>query len=469
MKAKIHIWQILLLLAIVGAACWYFVAGRLPQSKIRNVVLISIDTCRADYLSCYGYERKTTPNIDAIAAKSILFETVVSPVPMTLPAHSSLMTGTIPPYHGVRLNNRDRLEDSNVTLAEIFKDNGIATGAVISAFVLNRYFGINQGFDDYIDEIEKTKKTAHNGRTGIKTSELAIKWLSEHKNEPFFFFLHYFDPHLPYIPPEPFATEFADNLYAGEIAYTDYCIGLVIEQLKELGLYDSTLIIITGDHGEGLKEHSETEHGFFIYDCTIKVPLIIKVPGRAKGKRVSEVVGLIDLAPTICSIMGITVTSEMHGEDLSGFFTKKDKTAKDQRYLYCESFIPRNYGCAPLLGVVNGHWKYIQAPKEELYDLNKDPGETENLINRFPKRARLLQSHLGLILQYHTRSDKQASNFKLDAESMKRLESLGYVGSSDIHKVFKFDKNKEDPKDLIHIRYGQESFTLKDLTLFLAR
>ena len=269
---------ILLSLAIVGAlALWFLYKSDDAPQKIRNVLLISIDTCRADHLSCYGYKSQITPNIDAVAAEGILFENVIAPIPQTLPSHSSMLTGTIPPYHRVRENVGYLADESNVTLAEILSDAGFATGAAISAFVLDSQFGINQGFDDYFDRFEKPLEDDQVlERPGGETTDVAIEWLEKNKDKRFFFFLHYYDPHTKYEPPEPFASQYASNPYAGEIAYTDHCIRQVLDKLKELGLYDSTLVIITSDHGEMLGEHGELTHMYFIYQGAIKVPLIIK-------------------------------------------------------------------------------------------------------------------------------------------------------------------------------------------------
>ncbi len=274
-----HPLLVLALVVVIGLG-WFLLKSSFFPKEIRNVVLISIDTCRADYLSCYGYSRKTTPNIDAVAAEAVLFNHAVAPVPLTLPSHGSMLTGTIPPYHGVHHNIDYRLDESNVTLAEILKQNGFTTGAVISSFVLNAQFGFAQGFDTYNDHFVQPMSSFYgNERRADEASRVAEQWLAEHQDEPFFLFLHYYDPHDAYRPPEPFAATFKDNLYAGEIAYVDHCINQVIEKLKKLGLYDSTLIIITSDHGEGLDEHFEKTHGYFNYHSTMRVPLIIKVPG----------------------------------------------------------------------------------------------------------------------------------------------------------------------------------------------
>ena len=264
MKQKILISFIITIL-ILSSITLFFTKNQSPPT-IRNILLISIDTCRADHLSCYGHKKNTTPNIDSIAKTGIRFENAITPVPQTLPSHSSMLTGTTPLYHGVHDNNGYKLSHSNITLAQILKNKGFTTAAFISAFVLDSQFGLSQGFGTYNDRFEEELNS--NGiveRRAEETSSLAMKWLDDHKAEPFFLFLHYFDPHMKYDPPEPFALEFSDNLYAGEIAYTDHWIGKVLDKLKETGLYDSTLIIITSDHGEMLGEHREVTHAYYIY------------------------------------------------------------------------------------------------------------------------------------------------------------------------------------------------------------
>ncbi len=203
------------LLAVVVGAVWFLLKSYFWPKEIRHIVLISIDTCRADYLGCYGYSRKTSPNIDAVAAEGILFNHAVAPVPLTLPAHCSMLAGTIPPYHGVHHNIGYRLDESNTTIAEILRGNGYTTGAIVSSFVLDAQFGLDQGFDTYNDHfVEPVPFSDRNERRGGEASRFASAWLEKHQNEPFFLFLHYYDPHFPYDPPEPFASAFADDLYA---------------------------------------------------------------------------------------------------------------------------------------------------------------------------------------------------------------------------------------------------------------
>ncbi|MEI7837023.1 MAG: sulfatase, partial [Planctomycetota bacterium] len=294
----------LIALATAGiAAAWggwrHFSRPLIKIEGIRNVVLISIDTCRADRLSCYGYKRQTTPNIDALASNGVLFTSASTPVPFTLPAHSSMMTGTYPPTHGVRLNNGDHLADSNITLAEIMRDAGYQTAAFIGAFPLDRIFGLNQGFDTYDCQFRAKRQMAlYSERNAEELTGPAMDWLGKNGKKPFLLFLHYYDAHFPYEPPPPFNTTYAGDLYAGEIAYVDRCIGHVVDQLHAMGIYDNTLIIITGDHGESLGEHGEQTHGFFMYQGTLRVPLVIRAPVGSRNCQVNDNVSLVDIVPT---------------------------------------------------------------------------------------------------------------------------------------------------------------------------
>jgi arylsulfatase A-like enzyme/Flp pilus assembly protein TadD len=462
MNSKIHIYFVLLLAVVTVGAAWFFLGRERP---IRRVVLISIDTCRADYLSCYGYPRRLTPVIDAIARESVLFKNVVVPVPMTLPSHSSMFTGTIPPYHGVHDNLGAKLDASSVTLAEILRDEGYATGAIVSTFILDSKLGIGQGFDTYADYNTKTTgltgKRLADGRRGGDVSRLACTWLDVHKSDKFFLLLHFFDPHTPYEPPEPFSAAYSDNLYAGEIAYVDQCIGWVVDKLKELELFDEALIVITSDHGEMLGEHGEAEHSYFVYESAIKVPLILKLPRRSRHIEVDDTVGLVDILPTVCGLLDIVPPAKVHGEDLSPY-CKKNTESREQRNLYTESLTPTKLGCSSLLGVIKGNWKYIQTTRPELYDIAKDPGETNNLVVKEFQRARLLAEHLELILTEQVRKGEGGSKITLDAESKRRLESLGYVSGS-VDESFEFDESKNDPKDLIHIHEKFKKATIQVL------
>jgi arylsulfatase A-like enzyme/Tfp pilus assembly protein PilF len=417
-----------------------------------------MDTTRADHLSCYGFDRETTPNIDALVKEGVLFEQCTSPVPFTLPAHSSMLTGTNPVYHGVHNNMDYILAPDNTTLAELLSDNGFATGAVVSTFVLNQKFGMDQGFDMYDDTFRNPISTAYESeRRGDEASQIAIEWIEKNKDDDFFLFLHYYDPHHAYKPPEPFFSEYRDNLYAGEIAYTDYCIKQVLDTLKQLKIYDDALIIIVGDHGEGRGDHGEEQHGYYIYQSCVHVPLIVKFPdGKHKNKSVADSVGIVDIVPTICRWTGVQTTAECIGKDLTGYM---ETESIDDRFIYSESLMPTQYGCSSLLGLVSGNWKYIQSSAPEMYNLQADPGELENLIEPEAKRARVFQKELQLTLeeQVHTRDESNAQ--APDQETIEKLRSLGYVAGGSITEDFEFDTSKPAPVEWFEV-YQQVNWFL---------
>ena len=451
----------------------YFFASQTPE--IRHVLLISIDTCRSDHLSCYGYPLETTPNIDAIAGQGFVFENAISPQPFTLPAHCSMLTGTIPPFHGVLDNTDYRLSEGNSTLAQLLKEKGFSTAAFVSSFVLDARFGLGRGFDLYNDDFEETSTTMGiNQCTGDKTTRDAVEWLDKHRGEKSFVFVHYFDPHFTYEPPEPFASRFRNvpppehmsirfkqvllDGYAGEIAYTDHCIGQVIDKLRQLDLYDSTLIIITSDHGEMLGQHGEGTHGYFVYQPAIKVPLIFKLPGISTPQRIAGSVGLVDIVPTVCSILDIELPNPIQGRDLSPCFRGGQLPYQD-RYLFCQSLEPTKYNANSLLSVVTDQYKYIRTTRPELYDLVIDRNELDNLAARQPDRLQNMEQALRRILEESTR-DKENGKAGLDEQARRRLESLGYVRG-----VVKEDYDSgggggEDPKDLIeyHVRSMQAGY-----------
>ncbi|MFC1604066.1 sulfatase-like hydrolase/transferase [Planctomycetota bacterium] len=447
-------WTAMLLMIVTSAvAIWIFLRPQ-PQD-IRNVILISIDTCRSDYLSCYGYPRQTTPNIDLLADQGVLFENTISPVPITLSAHCTMMTGTIPPYHGVRNNIGYQLSQSHQTLAERLSTEGFRTAAIVSAFVLDSRFGMAQGFESYNDRFINVRHAlSGDERIGEETTRFALDWLDEHQSEKFFLFLHYYDPHDDYEAPEPFATEYADNPYAGEIAYTDHCIGQVINKIKEAGLYDSSLIIITGDHGEMLGEHGELTHTYFVYKSAVKVPLIFKLPGRTKSRRIPDCVGLVDILPTICGILDIDKPDRIQGRDLSPHFKGKPPLDKN-RTLYSESIVPTRYGANALIALTTDRYKYIQSTRPELYDISQDPNEQNNLFEQQPERGAALEHQLQQVLEQALAKNTAGNRMGLTAQDLYRLESLGYVGGTNDQRPF--DRSQDDAKDLInfHVSFKQ--------------
>jgi arylsulfatase A-like enzyme len=442
-KRNIAIIVIVLVLSVLlgGWGCRAYFANH----EIKNVLLISIDTCRADHLSCYGFNQKTTPNIDKIAKQGVLFENAYSPIPTTLPAHVSMFSGRVPPYHGAHKNGDALTKAPLEMLAEVYQKNGYSTAGFVSAFVLDSQFGTGRGFDHYDDNI-----TADAGnllvsqRRAEQTNEPLFDWLDTHSDNKFFLFLHYYDPHWEYDPPEPFKSAYADDPYAGEIAYVDHCIGQVVETLKERGVYDSTLIVITADHGEMRGDHGEDTHDYFIYQSAIKVPLIVKVPGGEKGKRIKDNVGLIDIAPTLCALTGNTLSANVDGSDISNYMLAT-AVSQEERPYYCESMRAIEYNCNPLLGVVSGDYKYIQTTRPELYHLADDPGETINLANDQPQRCRIMQDCIQQVIESGSVITDTPS--VLDADTQSRLASLGYISVGDYELSFEFDNNKPDPKD----------------------
>lgn len=281
---------------------------------------------------------------------------------------------------------------------------------------------------------------------GAEASRHAIQWLDRLGDQPFFLFLHFMDPHNPYIPPEPFASQHASNPYAGEIAYVDQCVGRVLDHLKKLGLEDSTMVVIAGDHGESLGEHSEEEHGFFIYQSTVRVPLIVKSRGRVKARRVKHEVGLVDVMPTILGAAGLEIPPEVVGIDLAAYGTdpREDPAARD---IYCETLWPTQYGCNPLMGLVSGGWKYIHTARPELYDLRSDPAESKNLTAQDAKRAQRMKTRLREIVDQQTRPPDAMASIQPDAENVRRLQGLGYIGGTFSPADLSFDAVKSDAKD----------------------
>ena len=445
---KSVIWLIITAAALglaIAVGLWLYLSVN-QSSKIRRVILISIDTCRADYLGCYGYHADTTPNLDALAAQGTLFELAVAPAPLTLPSHASMLTAMLPPEHGTRANVGYRLGDFNLTLAEVLKDHGFRTVGVVSSSVLGAKFGIAQGFDEFHDTftgqgIWSTERRAQ------PTTDIALNAIKQNANEKFFMFLHYFDPHEEYEPPDEWASRWPDNLYAGEIAYVDHQIGRIIAHLKELNLYDSTLLIVTADHGESFGEHGEYTHGYFIYDTTIRVPLICRMPGSAQGIRVKEHVGLTDIMPTILSCVGIDQPLKGRGTDLSPCFSGKTLQPSPRPY-YCESMIPTTLACEPLLGLVRDNWKYIETVKPELYDLQNDPAEQNNLISTHSDRAQKMKRQLNSLLAQAILPATLNQSTATDQQRLENLRGLGYLGAASTPDA---TESADDAKDYVNL------------------
>jgi arylsulfatase A-like enzyme/Tfp pilus assembly protein PilF len=415
-----------------------------------NILLITIDTIRADHIGCYGYEKIKTPNIDQLARKGILFENAFTPIPITLPSHASILTGTYPTFHGVRNNGTYAMPESVISLAEILKEKGYVTAAFVSAYVMDKRFGLDQGFDVYNDDLsgDEDRGFLDKERRAEAVTQATIKWLKEANPAKFFLWVHYFDPHMHYNPPPPFSEEYKDNLYDGEIAYTDHWLGILLNTMHQLGLDENTLIVLTGDHGEGLGEHKEKTHGIFIYDTTLQVPLILTYPKLfPHPKRIEPLVRLIDIAPTILDLAEYKPYKDMQGISLIPVI--QGKVDDPDLVLYCESFYPKfSHNWSPLEGLRTQKWKYIEAPVKELYRVDKDPQEKTNVFEKKQGEAKKLASKLSGVKNSITSSlaKEDAQRVSLDKETREKLQSLGYIftptGSEEKEKY-------PDPKKMI--------------------
>ena len=411
--------------SIAPAACRR--AGR-PSA----VVLISIDTLRADHLPAYGYAAVATPAIDALRRDGILFTAAYSHVPLTLPSHAALLTGLLPFENGVRDNAGFRLAAGHPTIATILKARGYATGAAVSSFVLRRDRGLDAGFDLYDDAVAGPTKE----RAGADTVRALTAWARGAGRRPLFLFLHLYEPHAPYAPPEPFRGAYPSSPYDGEIAAADAAVGELVRFLREEGLYDRAAIVLVSDHGEGLGQHGEDEHGVFLYREDVRVPLLLKLPGEERrGTTVEAPAGLTDVLPTIASLVGAPVPAGLHGLSLLAL---GERGAPD-RDIYSETLYPRfALGWSDLASLENARTQYIQAPAPELYDLRSDPGETRNLAPQRPPELRRLAVRLaGMSRPFQAPS-------AVSAEEVRTLASLGYLSGAGAAKP---GAALPDPKD----------------------
>jgi len=413
-------------------------SGRLADRT--PVLLITIDTLRADHLGCYGYTRVRTPAIDALAAQGTRFENDLAQVPITLPSHTVILTGTYPMYNGEHDFTSPSLPARVGLLSEAFERHGYDTAAFVSSFVLNSSFGLNRGFQTYDDhfgphQFEITNPGNIERRAGETVGDL-LAWFKDRKADrpaakPFFVWLHLYDPHRPYNPPEPFHTEYASHLYDGEIAYTDSQLKRLFDALRAKGLYDRMLIVLVADHGESLGEHGEDEHSFFIYNATLHVPLIFKPPRGVAAPHVARrLAGNVDVAPTILELVHLEdpLARQFQGSSLASEILGKGPVA--EHAVYSETYYPRDsFRWSDLRCISTDQYKYIQAPHPELYDMVKDPHELHNLYGeRAALSAALREQLLGLERRYKSPDTPDASaGPPLSSETVEKLRSLGYL------------------------------------------
>jgi choline-sulfatase len=400
-----------------------------------NVLLITVDTLRADHLGCYGYQRIKTPNIDALAVDGVQFNRAYAQVPLTLPSHAVILTGTYPMYNTVRDFTGVGLPPSVGILSEAFERHGYVTAAFVSSLVLDGFWGLRRGFQTYDSVVNA--ETFESGtrqspdRIAKETVDRFLRWFDSRPTaKPFLAWLHLYDPHSPYRPPEPYFSQYFGHLYDGEIAYCDDQIGRVFTALKRTGLYDGTLIIFLSDHGESLGEHGEDEHGLFLYSATLRVPLIVKAPrGVVPGRRkVDAVVSTIDISPTVLQLVRFTdsLTKQFQGNSLASFLNDPDW--RDDRIAYAETFYPKNsFGWSPLRALIGARHYYIDAPRPELYDMAKDPGQTVDLRAERGAETNVFKARLNHFVRQYTAKATPPPGTPVPADTLEKLRSLGYL------------------------------------------
>ena len=416
-----------------------------------SVIVVTLDTTRADRIGAYGGDTVPTPVLDRLADQGVLFREAVSQVPLTLPSHSTMFTGRYPASHGVRHNGLFRLPESELTLAEIFKAAGFRTAGFIGAYVLNQGYGIAQGFDTY-EDMESNVSSRKGEKAEFTADQVNAKvfsWLDTvDPGDRMFLWVHYYDPHSPYSPPEKPGRTLHGSGYDREISYIDACLGDLVRRLEQDGRLDKAVLVVAGDHGEGLGEHREQTHGIFLYQGTVRVPFILRAPGLLPhGRQVDGPVELVDLAPTVLELMNLDIPPPMQGRSL----VQAIKDGKSgYRDAFSETLMPRlEFGWKELRMARDGRFKYIEAPRPELYDLRNDPGETENLADLQPERM----AEMAALLQEHEQvtageTSTEEAGHSLTPEEEEKLRSLGYLGG-DFFKSGVAGGDLPDPKDRI--------------------
>lgn len=433
--------------AIVVAAGWFGWRMVAEPAAPGPIVLISIDTLRADHLPIYGYTKVRTPSIDALASGAVVFDHAYSQVPQTLPAHTSILSGELPFEDGVRDNVGFTVKPDQWLIQRALHDRGWPTGGFVSAYVLRKATGIGQGFDVYDSDMPPTSGEEGIGqvrRDGAETLASALKWVDgRDPKKPFFLFIHFYEPHTPYTPPARYAMYLP---YDGQIAYADELVGRLLDHLRGLKLYDRSTIVLLADHGEGLGDHGELEHGLFLYQETIHVPLVIKLPGVHTAKREATPVEQIDLVPTLLAEAGLPKPSFLHGRSLMPLL-QGTGTIPDAP-IYAESLYSRyHFGWSELYSLTDLRYTFIRAPRDELYDLQNDPHEATSIVAQRPQVHQAMRTALeGLIAHAVI-----AAPTTVDAQDRERLAALGYVGTGSDASLTLPGDSLPDPKDEIPV------------------
>lgn len=424
-----------------------------------NLIVVTLDTTRADRVGAYGFPRGVTPHLDRMAEDAVVFEHATAAVPLTFPSHTTIFTGEYPTRHGIRDNGGFFLDPSATTLAEVLKGAGYATGGFIGAWVLESRWGLAQGFDKYSDQFDLSKYKVISLGTVQKSGEEvvndAISWLDTVKSRKFFGWVHLYDAHTPYEPPEPYNSQFPNQPYLGEMAYADAQVGRLLDWLKTNGLDKNTVVVVTADHGESLGDHGEATHAYFVYDSTMHVPLVIKTPWNDRGRNAS-MVSSADIFPTVLDLLGLPpVKGPIDGVSLAAGIV--DPKAKVGGSAYSETYFTRyHFGWQHLRALRNDEYTYVDAPEPELYDRRADPGETSNIFKAYSARAEDLRLKIEALAK--TDSGKVPERKSLDPDTLQRLAALGYVGN-----VIDVNPNAVLPDPKLKLPLFQKMNRAKDL------
>ena len=456
----------------VAVSLWTMRCGRAPAPSERSVILVTLDTTRADRIGAFGGTAVPTPNLDAVAREGAIFEQAISQIPLTLPSHASILTGRYPSSHGVHHNGLYRLRESETTLATCLRAAGFETAAFVAGYVLNRGFGLEQGFESY-DDVEVNRFLGGEDqlflaeRTADQVNARVLDWLGRRRPGRFFLWVHYYDPHEPYRPPETQGRTLHGSGYDREISYVDACFGDLVKRFRDGGLLDRSVLVVVGDHGESLGEHGEDTHGYFLYDATLRVPFILRAPGLVPGGlTVGGPVELVDVAPTVLDLLGLPPLEKAQGKSLRPRIEGTD----DGRLAtaHAETLMPRlEYGLAALHMIRDPRYKYIEAPRPELYDLENDPGERHNLASGEADRSREMAALLSTWKGGTTDDSASAGSRRtLSREEKERLRSLGYLGGDFFKTGSASSAGLADPKDRIdeirRVHLSREQFKKGD-------
>jgi len=418
-----------------------------------NVLLITLDTTRADHLRCYGYQNVETPALNSLAREGVAFGRAYAPNPMTLPAHTTILSGTLPLYHGVYDNGGFIVPQDLILLPEVLKENGWTTAGFVSAAVLKKDFNLNQGFEFWDEEGITPQPQMHMlvaERKANAVTDAALRWLEKNgKQKRWFLWVHYFDPHTEYDPPDPYKSLYYFDRYSGEIAFMDSQIQRLLQDLKQKGLYEKTIIIAIADHGESLGEHQEPTHFVFLYEATQRVPFLIRIPGLKKpGAKILKIVSQIDLFPTILDLLNLPIPDQAQGRSLKPLIDGKEANELAGEAFLESHFSYLHFGWSELYGLVTDHYKYIQAPKPELYDLSLDPRELNNIAEKNPKLVKEFDLKVEEIKTKSARpelAEKARAGAKMDTETRRQLLALGYLPG--VSLAYKEKAKLDNPKD----------------------